>query len=97
MVNARSRTQKVSGAKLAFAGIGDMVANVPDVGDRIVVPQVRIELTTYPLPRDCATTTLLRQPWHFRKIMFRNPFEMTKGWAAITQGFGEGKSHRCRV
>jgi hypothetical protein len=29
-----------------------------------LVPQVRIELTTYPLPRDCATTTLLRQPWH---------------------------------
>ena len=25
---------------------------------------MRIELTTYPLPRDCATTTLLRQPWY---------------------------------
>jgi hypothetical protein len=32
----------------------------------LMVPQVRIELTTYPLPRDCATTTLLRQPWYFR-------------------------------
>ena len=25
-----------------------------------MVPEVRIELTTYPLPRGCATTTLLR-------------------------------------
>ena len=33
-----------------------------------VVPQVRIELTTYPLPRDCATTTLLRHPWYFRTL-----------------------------
>ena len=33
-----------------------------------MVPQVRIELTTYPLPRDCATTTLLRQPWYFRTL-----------------------------
>jgi hypothetical protein len=27
-----------------------------------LVPEVRIELTTYPLPRGCATTTLLRHP-----------------------------------
>src|SRR5690348_10017701 len=27
-----------------------------------MVPEVRIELTTYPLPRGCATTTLLRLP-----------------------------------
>src|SRR4051812_21456916 len=27
-----------------------------------MVPEVRIELTTYPLPRGCATTTLLRHP-----------------------------------
>src|SRR4051812_19192261 len=27
-----------------------------------LVPEVRIELTTYPLPRGCATTTLLRRP-----------------------------------
>ena len=27
-----------------------------------LVPQDRIELSTYPLPRGCATTTLLRQP-----------------------------------
>ena len=33
-----------------------------------MVPQVRIELTTYPLPRDCATTTLLRQSWYFRSL-----------------------------
>src|SRR5205823_7487821 len=26
-----------------------------------LVPEVRIELTTYPLPRGCATTTLLRR------------------------------------
>ena len=29
-----------------------------------MVPEVRIELTTYPLPRGCATTTLLRHPWY---------------------------------
>src|SRR5262252_8391541 len=28
--------------------------------ERRLVPEVRIELTTYPLPRGCATTTLLR-------------------------------------
>ena len=33
-----------------------------------MVPQVRIELTTYPLPRDCATTTLLRLPWYRERI-----------------------------
>src|SRR5207302_377564 len=30
--------------------------------ERRLVPQDRIELSTYPLPRGCATTTLLRQP-----------------------------------
>lgn|SRR6476646_2100327 len=34
-------------------------AKVPGIG---LVPEVRIELTTYPLPRGCATTTLLRRP-----------------------------------
>jgi hypothetical protein len=34
-------------------------AKVPGLG---LVPEVRIELTTYPLPRGCATTTLLRRP-----------------------------------
>ena len=40
------------------------IKKLTDVGGRKMVPQVRIELTTYPLPRDCATTTLLRQPWY---------------------------------
>ena len=29
---------------------------------RSLVPEERIELSTYPLPRGCATTTLLRRP-----------------------------------
>ena len=28
----------------------------------LLVPEARIELATYPLPRGCATTTLLRRP-----------------------------------
>ena len=33
-----------------------------------LVPQDRIELSTYPLPRGCATTTLLRHPGPERRV-----------------------------
>ena len=46
-----------------------------------LVPEVRIELTTYPLPRGCATTTLLRHPSGFAR------------WrAAIAHQYVQGKS-----
>src|SRR5690242_2953193 len=56
-----------------------------------MVPLVRIELTTYPLPRDCATTTLQRPGgvWDLRAPTL-NP-KYGEGSAAITEGFSEGK------
>ena len=48
-----------------------------------LVPEVRIELTTYPLPRGCATTTLLRPMAGSGVPPSAEP---------IAQGSGEGKS-----
>ena len=56
-----ARTHLQPGFALARYAVAGSAA-----AQRSLVPQVRIELTTYPLPRDCATTTLLRQPVWYR-------------------------------
>ena len=45
-----------------FARLRELRRAVSAAVQRRLVPEVRIELTTYPLPRGCATTTLLRRP-----------------------------------
>src|SRR5579871_5156929 len=52
-----------------------------------LVPEVRIELTTYPLPRGCATTTLLRHLQRRRRRL--------RAAGAITQAVPRGQ-RRCR-
>ena len=49
-----------------------------------MVPEVRIELTTYPLPRGCATTTLLRLP-------VAKPGTNVPGRGSIAHAGGKGK------
>jgi hypothetical protein len=58
----------------------------PDM--EFLVPEVRIELTTYPLPRGCATTTLLRQT---AKPALKSRDEATAA-APIAEGVTEEKS-----
>lgn len=57
-------------------------------GGQKLVPEERIELSTYPLPRGCATTTLLR---HRRALGPVVPAHEAAGAGAITQAIPQGK------
>ena len=62
------------------------------------MPEVRIELTTYPLPRGCATTTLLRQPVAFSRANASGPLLIAeapverKGGGAMKSAGGNSKT-----
>ncbi len=72
-----------------------------------LVPEVRIELTTYPLPRGCATTTLLRHPRRDRPkdgvyillcglrervVAWRIRRNLRKAWSGLPQPSGKTSS-----
>lgn len=69
--------------------------------ERRLVPQDRIELSTYPLPRGCATTTLLRQQRPNRQIRadrcYRPCPKMTKEDWSRTAVAGKARDRNARL